>query len=227
MAFVPDEAITDSHEISPAAFRLFAFVCAARNRKSGGFNLPPDHVRRRWNMPEPTYYRARNELLKAGWIRAENKHFLSPLKGFEIINSDNFEPPEFINSDKEILSNDNEIINSDKKIIKTNSAHIRKYQTHIPATLPEGDYQSISEIDSLVNRLAKAFPKDDRRLIEIGTLNTLIRRREGPTAEAIQTVKYFHPEIMRMIEGAEEAPLKDETIDVVLKARRESYFGAS
>ena len=80
---IPDQAVLASGEISSTAFRLYAFYCMRRNRKSGGYNCPRASVAAALpDIQRASYFTLKKELLSKGWIDS-NGDFIRPVKGFE------------------------------------------------------------------------------------------------------------------------------------------------
>jgi hypothetical protein len=66
------------------------------------------------------------------------------------------------------------------------------------------------------DRVARRYNETDRRLIEIGILSAAIRTK----AKRINSFAYFKDEIDLSVEGAKEAKLGDESIEDILRGRR-------
>ncbi len=83
MAYLPDEAVERSHELTGGAFKLYAYLCKLRNNKTGicwprgrtaAAELHVDHSR---------IVRWRKELIDLGWIEFERPTSVTrPLIGF-------------------------------------------------------------------------------------------------------------------------------------------------
>ena len=132
MAFIPDDAVLASGDISATAFRLYAYYCMRRNRKSQGFTCPKAMVLSDMrDISEPTYFRAKDQLISAGWI-ATNGNFITPLKGFDTLKNESFE------SDKTI-KNESVTIKNDSPTLKNDSERYIYTPATKPATLPEDE----------------------------------------------------------------------------------------
>ncbi|HKS27791.1 MAG TPA: hypothetical protein VJS44_08225 [Pyrinomonadaceae bacterium] len=88
MAYVPDEAIDSSHEITHAAFKLYASYCRHRNNKPEhphfGLAWPDrDTVHDETGICTTYISTLKAELLEKGWIETQ-KSKIRPLKGFRL-----------------------------------------------------------------------------------------------------------------------------------------------
>ena len=156
MAYVPDEAIVDSKELTPTAYQIFTVVCMARNKKRRGFWMPYKFVAARLKgLTESTFRRARRELIEKGWIKDCGRDFLSPVKGFDTaaqrnksVKIDSLSGPltdtSSIMNDRASVNNDAGCVNSDIERIKNDSVYIWNNQTDYQATyhslkIPSGE----------------------------------------------------------------------------------------
>ena len=83
MAFIPDSAIESMSEVSGSAFRLYAYLCMRRNRRSGicfpSLRLTSEETGIAYGHASV----CRAELAEKGWIVLEKGGKIRPLKGFE------------------------------------------------------------------------------------------------------------------------------------------------
>lgn len=80
-ASIPEIAIERGGELSPAAFRLYCYYCARRNRATGGWRVRDKDAAARLGMSRSRLCEARNELRDKGWIACEEGDFIRPLTG--------------------------------------------------------------------------------------------------------------------------------------------------
>ena len=83
MAYIPDSAIESMSEVSGAAFRLYAYLCMRRNRRTG---ICFPSLRLTSEETGIAYAHAsvcRTELAEKGWVNLEKGGKIRPLKGFE------------------------------------------------------------------------------------------------------------------------------------------------
>src|SRR5215813_3746081 len=81
MAFIPDEAVYSSGEITHAAFKLYTCYCANRNKGSGTSWPSRDLIHRETGISRTYISSLKTELFKAGWIDITNDG-VKPLRGF-------------------------------------------------------------------------------------------------------------------------------------------------
>jgi hypothetical protein len=84
MAYVPDEAVFDSSQVSHAAFKLYVCYCAHRNKNNGQAWPDRDTVSVATKIDVNYISTLKKELEKAGWLAIEGKR-VRPLKGFQNI----------------------------------------------------------------------------------------------------------------------------------------------
>lgn len=73
MAYVPDDAIDDSFQLTPTAFRLYCFICRRRNHKTGNAWIKPKVASNLLGVSPSQIYRALAELTAAKWIITNNE----------------------------------------------------------------------------------------------------------------------------------------------------------
>jgi hypothetical protein len=114
MAYIPDEVILRQYyELTPAPIVLYAYYCARRNKRTGGWYCPKEKMLADIRgLTEPTYFCARRELITKKWIVAE-KDFISPLVGFETIKNDS-----------ETIKNESHTLKNESRIYKDNTSSI-------------------------------------------------------------------------------------------------------
>jgi hypothetical protein len=86
-ASIPETAIERCGELSPAAFYLFCYYCARRNKVTGGWRVRDKDAAARIGMSRNRLCEARNELRAKGWIACEGGNFIRPLMGFNPVES--------------------------------------------------------------------------------------------------------------------------------------------
>ncbi|MFN6963965.1 MAG: hypothetical protein ACK4S4_09385 [Pyrinomonadaceae bacterium] len=147
MAFVPDNAIKTSGELSPAAFRLYCVICSMRSKKTGGYWVSFGKAEARMDgLTEPTYFRARRELLDKEWVVELDNNFLVPVRGFETIKSDSDWVVRMLKTE---VQNDSSTINSDSPTITADSSTINSDSEHIRNNQP---------VDQTLNQTANQTP---------------------------------------------------------------------
>ena len=211
MAFIPDEAVLRSHEISPAAFRLYAYYCIRRNKNTGGYNCAKSRVLSELSgMSEPSFFRARKELVASGWIEAE-RDYVVPIMGFKTINSDSEtiknESARTIKNESETINSDSETIKNDRKTIKNDSAY-KEYQptSHIPANYqdpptPHTSGNESAEPDSKEQGhngfvypmldLLTAFPDLILTPAQVGMIEAEVKDTKADKAAWLATIKRY------------------------------------
>ena len=81
MAFIPDQAIEQSHTITAAAFRLYSLLCRRRDHKRQVSNLKRRQAERLLFLKRSTIYKAFAELRDARWIVESEPNEFCLLKG--------------------------------------------------------------------------------------------------------------------------------------------------
>lgn len=80
MAYIPDDAIDLSSQLTPSAFRLYCLVCRRRNHKTGYALLSQLSIQNSLQLSRGQTWRAITELKKLQWITANEPYFV-PLFG--------------------------------------------------------------------------------------------------------------------------------------------------
>ncbi len=140
MAYIPDIAIKVMYkELSPIGMALYFYYCKKRNTKTGGWNCPKETVLRELEgITEPTYFRAKKELISKKWIVAV-KDFITPIFGFETIKNDSGETLKIesptIKNDSETIKNDSgtEVANKDLFFTSPNTNSFNQGEKNAPA----------------------------------------------------------------------------------------------
>jgi len=80
MAYVPDEAVDDSAQVTATAFKIYAYICRRRNHERQYAWLSVDNLISALSLSKSTVYEAVRELEDKGWLwRSENSW--TPQKG--------------------------------------------------------------------------------------------------------------------------------------------------
>jgi DNA-binding MarR family transcriptional regulator len=73
MAFIPDEAVDQSYEISAQAFRVYAYICRRRNHQKQYAWISVEQMASAMMLSKSTIYEAVRELENRAWLeRSEN-----------------------------------------------------------------------------------------------------------------------------------------------------------
>ena len=80
MAYIPDEAIDDSSEITSTAFKIYAYICRRRNHQKRFAYINIDDLVARLDIGKSTLYEAVKELERKNWLRRE-QYMWCPTKG--------------------------------------------------------------------------------------------------------------------------------------------------
>ena len=80
MAYIPDEAIDESVEVSATAFRVYTYICRRRNHARQYAWLSVDNLMSALTLSKTTIYEAVRELEHKGWI-ARSENMWQPQKG--------------------------------------------------------------------------------------------------------------------------------------------------
>lgn len=80
MAYIPDEAIDDAGELSPAAFRLYLQLCKRRNKDTGNTWASNSALERLCDLKRSTLYKAISELIEKRWVDKYETQYIC-LKG--------------------------------------------------------------------------------------------------------------------------------------------------
>lgn len=83
MAYLPDEAVERSHELTGGAFKLYAYICKLRNHKTG-ICWPKGRTAAEYLRADPARIVGwRRELIAKGWIQYDRPtKTMTPLIGF-------------------------------------------------------------------------------------------------------------------------------------------------
>jgi hypothetical protein len=171
LAFIPDEAIERSGEVSPAAFRLYAYYCARRNKATGGWACGDKAAAEYLKVSRSRVCEARNELARAGWITLAEGDFVTPQLGFKPVEIST--PPveistpvvEFPTGKVEISTASVEISTALNKVLPAHSTSPTNQATHIPRARKVPDLSperqaDISELHAHYCALVEAVPLD-------------------------------------------------------------------
>lgn len=116
MAFIPDEAIERSGEISNAAFRLYCYYCKKRNRETGNYSCPGAATAAELGMNRTQVYNVRAELIASKWISVEGE-IVTPLMGKFTLSAASVEVVTHSdNLSKVVTYNDRSVTHSDKVV---------------------------------------------------------------------------------------------------------------
>lgn len=80
MAFIPDEAIDYSFDVTPTAFKVYCFICRRRNHQRQFAWITMDNLMTTLGLSKSVAYEAANELEKKGWLDRHESAW-KPLKG--------------------------------------------------------------------------------------------------------------------------------------------------
>lgn len=84
MAYLPDEAIERSHELTGGAFKLYAYYCKRRDNKTGTCFPSLRRAAADLNCRHPHICTWRQELIERGWILFDRStHLTTPILGFK------------------------------------------------------------------------------------------------------------------------------------------------
>lgn len=80
MAYVPDEAVDFSAEITATSFKIYAYICRRRNHERRYAWLSVENIMTALTLSKSTVYESIRELEDKGWLwRSENS--FTPQKG--------------------------------------------------------------------------------------------------------------------------------------------------
>ncbi len=122
MALVPDIAIENFHQLSPAEIKLFCFYCRCRNKNTGGWKLSDEQAATGTHLSRNRVSEARNGLEKKGWIIKEQNSFIKVIYGFDSVE----------NSTKKVEFSTEFVENSTKS-----DSHIRNIPAPLPASVSD------------------------------------------------------------------------------------------
>ena len=86
MAYIPDDAIDRSSDLSPSAFRLYCLICRRRNHRTGYALLNPRSIENSLQLSRGQTWRAIKELKDQLWITVNEPFFVPLLGDFSPVN---------------------------------------------------------------------------------------------------------------------------------------------
>lgn len=81
MAYVPDEAVDDSYDLAPSAFRLYCLLCRRRDHVDRVSRLKPDKAMEILRLKKSQFFEAQKQLVKEKWISSRAEGEFNLLKG--------------------------------------------------------------------------------------------------------------------------------------------------
>jgi hypothetical protein len=143
MAFVPDQAIDRSHELSGSAFRLYCYYCKRRDREGVCW---PSLKRSAEDLRMAYTYvcEMRKELVREGWIELLKGGEVRPLVGFEAADR----PSENPNESSENPNHPSEFPNSEKPKPSENP-NLSSEKPNESSEIPNGQKREDSEIPKM------------------------------------------------------------------------------
>ncbi len=101
-------------------------------------------------------------------------------------------------------------------------AHLDENVAHLATSL-NNDFKQRKQrieqlsIDAMADGYEKKFPGNDRKVVEVGILYTMLQRQDP--RERISSFAYFSPEIEKVIKAGN----KGQSLDMLLRRRREQF----
>jgi hypothetical protein len=212
-ARIPDVAARNLGDLTQREIRVFICLLMHRNERSG--RCDPS----RKTIVEFTGIRDKGNMSKAiaglaskGWAKEGPDGFeFGPKVVAQVVELTTSEGSEGCQIDNQRLSK------RQQKVVKSTTA------LNIILEQCSNNVFNNQSIEKIADDLARDFPEVDRRLVQIGIFQTLIRR--NGSGRPITTTKYFAPEVTAIAAETKSAGLGSRAIDALLNRRREQYEG--